>query len=230
MWRGWRCVSTCFLRCVAVAEPYGQCGGSHSSGQASHPPTSVLLVDSVAESSQFVRGSSPPRSGGLDGSALVVVLVQHQEQHSTLPPRTHCHIDDTYVFGWVGCESVCHRRLFLSVRRVAPVLHGLLYELSRIGSSSSGSPQVFQASPPGYPADSVRQHHDSFLSDQAGGTHSALLCGLAWQIFQLAQILAVEIQVRHIPGKRNDLADSLSKRSPVQTEWALDIIVFQAEN
>ena len=61
-----------------------------------------------------------------------------------------------------------------------------------------------------------RQFHNSFLSDQpGGGTHSALLCGLAWQIFQLAQSLALKIQVRHILGKWNILADSLSRRSPV---------------
>ncbi len=56
----------------------------------------------------------------------------------------------------------------------------------------------------------------------------ALLCSLAWQIFQLAQSLALEIQVHHILGKWNVLADSLLRRSPVQTEWALDHIVFQA--
>ncbi len=67
----------------------------------------------------------------------------------------------------------------------------------------------------------------SYLAKQ-GGTHSALLCGLAWQIFQLAESLSLQIQVRHIPGRQNVLADSLSRHSPVQTEWALDQSVFQA--
>ena len=67
----------------------------------------------------------------------------------------------------------------------------------------------------------------SYLTRQ-GGTHSALLCSLAWQIFWLAQSLALEIQVHHIQGKRNIIADSLSGRSPIQMEWALDHIVFQA--
>ena len=44
-----------------------------------------------------------------------------------------------------------------------------LHQLSQIGSSSFGSPQVFRASPPGFPADTVRQHHNRFLSDQTGG-------------------------------------------------------------
>ena len=38
----------------------------------------------------------------------------------------------------------------------------------------------------------------SYLTKQ-GGTHSALLFGLAWQILQLVQSLALEIQVCHIP-------------------------------
>ena len=56
----------------------------------------------------------------------------------------------------------------------------------------------------------------------------ALLCGLACQIFQLVQSLALEILVRHILGKWNVLADSLSRRSPVQMEWDLNQLVFQA--
>ena len=88
--------------------------------------------------------------------------------------------------------------------------------------------KVFQSSPPSCLASPVRQHHDSFSSDQlGGGTHSALLCGLVWQIFQLAQSLGLEILVHHIPGKWNILTDSLSRRSPVPTEWALDQSVFQ---
>ena len=39
---------------------------------------------------------------------------------------------------------------------------------------------------------------------------------------------SLEIQVLHIVGKQNVLADSLSRRSPVQIELALDHIVFQA--
>ena len=39
--------------CVAVAGPYGQCGGSHPSWQTSHLPTSVLPVESVATLLQF---------------------------------------------------------------------------------------------------------------------------------------------------------------------------------
>ena len=66
-----------------------------------------------------------------------------------------------------------------------------------------------------------------YLTKQ-GGTHSALPCRLAWQIFQLAQSLAFEIQVHHITGKWNVLADSLLRICPLQTEWALDHVVFQA--
>ena len=56
----------------------------------------------------------------------------------------------------------------------------------------------------------------------------ALLCSLTWQIFQLAHGLALKIQICHILGTQNVLADSLSRRSPAQMEWALDHIVFQA--
>ncbi len=66
-----------------------------------------------------------------------------------------------------------------------------------------------------------------YLTKQTG-IHSALLCGLAWPIFQFAQSLALKIQVRQIPGKCNVLMDFQSWRSPVQTEWALNPSVFQA--
>ena len=69
---------------AAVAGPYGQCGGSHLSGQ----PTSVSPVASVGTSLQFSQGSSPS-SGGLDGSGVVVVLGQHQVWHSSQNPLSH---------------------------------------------------------------------------------------------------------------------------------------------
>ena len=65
------------------------------------------------------------------------------------------------------------------------------------------------------------------LSKQ-GEIHLALLWYLVWQLFQLTQSLALEMQVHHIPGKCNVLADSLSQRSPVQTWWAPDQSVSQA--
>ena len=52
----------------------------------------------------------------------------------------------------------------------------------------------------------------SYLTKE-GGTHLALLSGLAWQIFQLAWSLPLEIQVCHILGKRNIITDSLSRWS-----------------
>ena len=95
-------VSSC---CVAVAGPYGQCGGSHPSGQAPHPPNSVLPVESAVASSQFTQGLCP---GGIVRSCHGVVSRQHQEKHSSLFPGS-CYIDDRCIFGLVGCESLCHR-------------------------------------------------------------------------------------------------------------------------
>lgn len=61
-----------------------------------------------------------------------------------------------------------------------------------------------------------------------GGTHSTLLCGLAWQIYMLAEELNLSVSINHIPGKRNVLADALSRAQPIQTEWQLSRTVFQA--
>ena len=61
------------LSCAAFSGPYGQCGRSHPSGQASHLPTSVLPVEPVASSLQSSQNSSPVVPGGSVRSALVVV-------------------------------------------------------------------------------------------------------------------------------------------------------------
>jgi hypothetical protein len=51
-----------------------------------------------------------------------------------------------------------------------------------------------------------------------GGTHSDTLCRLTRDLFQLCSRLGTELIPRHIPGKRNILADALSL---FQTEWTL---------
>ena len=66
----------------------------------------------------------------------------------------------------------------------------------------------------------------AYLSKQ-GGTHSARLCGLAWKLFMLAETLSLTLTVHHIPGKRNVLADALSRAKPVQTEWSLSQTLFE---
>lgn len=62
-----------------------------------------------------------------------------------------------------------------------------------------------------------------------GGTHSSALCLLTWELFQLCLSLGVTLVPRHIPGKRNILADALSRSSRlVQTEWTLHPEVVQS--
>ena len=50
----------------------------------------------------------------------------------------------------------------------------------------------------------------AYLKKQ-GGTHSPSLCMLVWELLYWCHHRNIHIQVRHIPGKLNVLADSLSR-------------------
>ena len=61
----------------------------------------------------------------------------------------------------------------------------------------------------------------SYLN-KGGGTLSLTLCRAAKEILELADRNAISVRARHIPGRLNVLADSLSQRNQViQTEWSL---------
>ncbi len=55
-----------------------------------------------------------------------------------------------------------------------------------------------------------------------GGTHSWSLFVETWELFHLCQRNGISIRVRHIPGRLNVIADSLSRGSTIPTEWAIN--------
>ena len=62
----------------------------------------------------------------------------------------------------------------------------------------------------------------AYLKKQ-GGTHSPSLCMLVWELLYWCHHRNIHIQFRHIPGKLNVLADSLSRPDRIlPTEWSLD--------
>jgi hypothetical protein len=50
----------------------------------------------------------------------------------------------------------------------------------------------------------------------------------AEQLHQLTHAAGIHLSVRHIPGRLNVIADSLSRREPLNTEWTLHPDVFAA--
>ena len=66
----------------------------------------------------------------------------------------------------------------------------------------------------------------AYLSKQ-GGTKSEVLCQLATNICQFAQLHSIDLQARHIPGRLNVLADRLSWHRVFATEWTLASATFQ---
>ncbi|MES9882152.1 MAG: reverse transcriptase domain-containing protein [Sedimenticola sp.] len=68
----------------------------------------------------------------------------------------------------------------------------------------------------------------SYLQKQ-GGTHSVSLCLQTREILLWCLSHGVTLQVRHIPGRLNALADSLSRSSkPVLAEWSIERSVCRA--
>ena len=62
----------------------------------------------------------------------------------------------------------------------------------------------------------------AYLKKQ-GGTYSSYLCRLVWELLYRCHHRNIHIQVRHIPGKLNVLADSLSRPDRIHpTKWSLD--------
>ncbi|XP_062598249.1 uncharacterized protein LOC134259672 [Saccostrea cucullata] len=62
----------------------------------------------------------------------------------------------------------------------------------------------------------------SYINKQ-GGTHSPELCYLIWELFQWCIQNKITIRAVHIPGKKNFLADALSRGKIVRmTEWSLN--------
>lgn len=62
---------------------------------------------------------------------------------------------------------------------------------------------------------------------KSGGTHSPSLCMLAFRLLCWCKSRGIDLVARHIPGRLNVLADSLSRRGQlVHTEWSLCPSVF----
>ena len=65
--------------------------------------------------------------------------------------------------------------------------------------------------------------------EKQGGTRSHVLCALAIKVLLLCREIDLTMQVKHLPGSLNILADTLSRRrQPVLTEWQLKPSVFRA--
>ena len=60
-----------------------------------------------------------------------------------------------------------------------------------------------------------------------GGTLAPHLCLLVWEMLRCCDSRGIRVEVRHIPGKLNVLAESLSRRDQiVHTEWSLCPLTF----
>ncbi|XP_052680299.1 uncharacterized protein LOC128161099 [Crassostrea angulata] len=63
----------------------------------------------------------------------------------------------------------------------------------------------------------------SYINRQ-GGTKSAALCVMTWRILHWCHLLGIQLKAAHIPGKKNVIADQLSRgrQIPKMTEWSLN--------
>lgn len=68
----------------------------------------------------------------------------------------------------------------------------------------------------------------SYINRQ-GGTKSAALCVMTWRILHWCHLLGIQLKAAHIPGKKNVIADQLSRgrQIPKMTEWSLNQEIVQ---
>ncbi|MES9881468.1 MAG: reverse transcriptase domain-containing protein [Sedimenticola sp.] len=67
----------------------------------------------------------------------------------------------------------------------------------------------------------------SYIRKQ-GGTHSLSLFQETWDLLQFCHQNSITTRVRHIPGRLNVIADSLSRGTPIPTEWSISPLVAQS--
>jgi hypothetical protein len=71
----------------------------------------------------------------------------------------------------------------------------------------------------------VRSDNTTVISyiNKQGGAHSAELCYLTWELYQWCIQYNIALKTVHIPGKKNFLADALSRGKKIRmTEWSLN--------
>ena len=66
----------------------------------------------------------------------------------------------------------------------------------------------------------------SYINRQ-GGTHSPSLCLATWDLLSWCVPRQVSLQAIHLAGKKNSLADALSRGKVVPTEWSLHPVVVK---
>ena len=67
----------------------------------------------------------------------------------------------------------------------------------------------------------------SYINRQ-GGTHSRSLCQLTVELLTFCNSVGISLLARHIPGRLNLIADSLSRQRVLHSEWMLHPAVFHS--
>ena len=62
--------------------------------------------------------------------------------------------------------------------------------------------------------------------NKEGGMRSGSLCALLWRLLSWCHPRGIVLRARHIPGPLNAIADKLSHKQVIQTEWSLSQQVF----
>ena len=195
--------------------------GCYSFGPSTYTTNSVVP--------EGVLASSYSNVGGLYSccfqTSVVVIEVQPFDRCTSGPPRFHTDFLHRRLPNRMGCLP----RRENSVRGVGR----LSFRRTHKSSGNEGSSIVIETLPRSdsktVSVDSHRQCDSGGLSSESRGTHSFSLYLLCREILLLCDSVQTALTVRHIPGNQNIIADALSRfRVPVNTEWELHPVIFQA--
>ena len=179
------------------------------------PSTTSSVSFSSLHGPNFQRSSS--HSSNPQSASLVVGPGQFAQRCAIPSPLSFAYPHDRCLGAGLGSSLEGP----ISCRHLVSTAGSAAHQSSGTASSIQSPPvfRVLSLQSTGSGEDG--QLHRSVLHQPPGGTHSPSLCLATWDLLSWCVPRQVSLQAIHLAGKKNSLADALSRGKVVPTEWSL---------
>ncbi|CAC5358390.1 unnamed protein product [Mytilus coruscus] len=187
--------------------------------EANSTPSSLFLETSMSR----VQNISPSDTTSKVSSNLVVKFSEHAERPlfatSTDLYNHNYRCFKNRLWGCNGQENFS--------RGMACFREQETHKLPGIRSSSAYNQTFSKISDREICTDKIRQHNSGPVHQQTRGTKSPQLCYKTWELWTLAIQSNITLKAAHIMGKKNIIADYLSRKKILHTEWSMNTKIVQ---